>query len=193
MLRDLVLRTRSVRRFDQSVSIPLATLRELVDIARHTASAGNMQPLRYILSAEEEMNTAIFRHLRWAAYLRNYGGPAEGERPTAYIVVLHDLELTHSIDCDHGIAAQTMLLAATERGLGGCIIGSINKEALASELHLSPRFEIMMVVAFGKPAQSIVLEECREDGNIKYWRDPSGVHHVPKRGLQELILSQYGA
>jgi nitroreductase len=191
MLRDLVARTRSYRRFDESHTISIEVLRELIDLARLTPSASNMQPLRFVLSCNRETNARIFSHLRWAAYLRDWHGPAEGERPSAYIVVTHDLDLTHSIDCDHGIAAQTILLGATELGLGGCIVGSINKEEIAEDLQIPVRYEIMLVIALGKPIEHVQVETVSSSGNIRYWRDSEGVHHVPKRGMDELILRQF--
>lgn len=122
MIAELVRNNRSYRRFYQEVSIELQTLKELVDLSRYCASAANLQPLKYILSCEREKNALIFRHLAWAAYLKDWPGPAEGERPAAYIIVLGDTTLARSFGCDHGIVCQTMLLAATERGLGGCIM-----------------------------------------------------------------------
>jgi nitroreductase len=192
MFKDLVARTRSCRRFDESQPLPLPVLRELIDLARLTPSAGNMQPLRFVLSSNRETNARIFSHLRWAAYLRNWNGPAEGERPAAYIVITHDLELTHSIDCDHGIAAQTILLGATEMGLAGCIIGSISKEEIAEVLQIPSQYEIMLVIALGKPREHVQVEPVGSNGNIRYWRDEEGTHHVPKRGLDDLILRQFG-
>ena len=122
MLRDLIVRNRSYRRFQQEVAIELQTLRELVDLARLSASAGNMQPLRYVLSCDSKKNATIFSNLAWARYIEDWPGPAEGERPSAYIIVLEDRQLDHPLHCDHGIAAQSILLGATERGLGLSLI-----------------------------------------------------------------------
>jgi nitroreductase len=188
MLLDLVKQTRSYRRFDQRFEISRDTLRELVNLARLGASAANLQPLRYLLSYTPERNAAIFPHLAWAAYLKDWPGPAEGERPSAYIVILGDTGLTRNFWCDHGIAAQNVLLGATERGLGGCIIGAINKGGLREALNIPPRYEILLVIALGKPAEKVVLETVGPDGDVKYWRDSDGVHHVPKRSLDEIIL-----
>ncbi len=188
MLRDLILRNRSHRRFHQEVSIDLATLRDLVDLARLSPSAANMQPLRYILSADPERNALIFPHLRWARYLEDWGGPVEGERPSAYIVILEDTRVAHPMHCDHGIAAQSILLGAAEKGLGGCIIGSINKPKLRQALKIPEHYEILLVLALGKPKDEVRIEPLKPDGDIKYWRDSKGVHHVPKRALDDIIL-----
>jgi nitroreductase len=125
MVKNLIVRDRSYRRFHQEVAIELETLKELVDLARLSPSAGNLQPLKYILSCDLRMNDLIFQHIAWA-------GPCEGERPSAYIIILGDTEISQSFGCDHGIAAQSILLGTTEKGLGGCIIGSIQRQRLAS-------------------------------------------------------------
>ena len=187
-LRDLVLKTRSYRRFDQQVPIQLETLKALVDLARLSASAANRQPLKYILSCDRQANARIFPHTRWAAYLQDWGGPAEGERPTAYVVILGDTEVSANFGCDHGIAAQSIMLGATEKGLGGCMIGSIDRARLREELDIPDRYEILLILALGKPAERVVVEEVGPDGDIKYYRDAEDVHHVPKRALDELIL-----
>jgi nitroreductase len=191
-IRDLVLGTRSYRRFHQEVAIEPETLRELVDLARCSASAANIQPLKYILCCDSGTNAQIFPHTRWAGYLKDWGGPAEGERPSAYVVILGDTDLRKDFGCDHGIAAQSIMLGATERGLGGCMIGSIDRDKLRAVLDIPERYEILLILALGKPAETVVLEDVGPDSDIKYYRDEDDVHHVPKRTLDELILREYG-
>jgi len=188
MIRDLIIKNRSYRRFHQEVAVELETLRELVDLARLSASAANMQPLRYILSCEPKKNALIFSHLGWAAYLKDWGGPRDGERPSAYIIILEDTQTVHPMRCDHGIAAQSILLGATEKGLGGCIIGAIEKKGLRKDLEIPQRYEILLVLALGKPKETVVIETVGPDGDIKYWRDSKGMHHVPKRRLDDIIV-----
>jgi len=188
MIRDLILKNRSYRRFHQEVAIERATLRELVDMARLSASGANRQPLKYILSCDPKRNALIFPQLAWAAYLKDWPGPAEGERPAAYIIILGDTEVSEQFFCDHGIAAQSILLGATERGLGGCIMAGIKQDGLRQALEIAPRYEIMLAVALGKPGEKVVIDELGADGDIKYWRDSNSVHHVPKRSLDDIII-----
>jgi nitroreductase len=188
MIRDLIAKSRSYRRFLQEVPIVEQTLRELVDFARLSPSGANLQPLKYILSCEPGKNALIFPHLAWAGYLKDWPGPVEGERPSAYIIILADTEIRESIGCDHGIAAQSILLGATEKGLGGCIIASIDKQQLRDALNISPRYEILLVLGLGKPKEEVVIETVGPDGSIRYWRDSDGRHHVPKRPLDEIIV-----
>ena len=188
MLRDLIVKNRSYRRFHEEVDINLETLKELVDLARLSASAKNLQPLKYILSCDRQKNSLIFPHLVWARFLTNWPGPSEGERPSAYIVILGDTEISRFWDYDAGIAAQGILLGATEKGLGGCMLANIGREGLRKALDIPRRYEILLVVALGKPKEKVVIETVGAGGDTKYWRDDEGVHHVPKRLLDDVII-----
>jgi len=188
MLKDLVLKNRSCRKFHQDVPIEMETLRELVDLARLSASALNMQPLKYVLSCEPQKNALIFPLLGWAVFLKDWPGPAEGERPSAYIIVLGDKEINQEFYCDHGIAAQSILLGATEKGLGGCMIATVKRQELSQALGIAPQYEILLVIALGKPKETVVIDTVGADGNTRYWRDSQSVHHVPKRALDDIII-----
>lgn len=188
MIRDLILKNRSYRRFYEEVDVKLETLRQLVDLARLSASSKNLQPLKYVLSCDRDRNSLIFPHLTWARFLTNWPGPPEGERPSAYIIILGDTEISRSCDYDAGIAAQSILLGATEKGLGGCMIANVNREGLRKALEIPKRYEILLVVALGKPKEKVVIEMLEPGGDTRYWRDSDGVHHVPKRSLDDVII-----
>ncbi|MDO4574421.1 MAG: nitroreductase family protein [Planctomycetia bacterium] len=189
MLRDWVIRNRSYRRFDAGQPVSEATLRELVDLSRLTGSAGNLQRLKYAIVSGKEKCDAMFPLLRWAAYLTDWAGPEENERPTGYVVILRDHLLGPTVSViDEGIAAQTLLLGAVEKGLGGCMIASCERMEVLHLLGLdSGRYEVSLVVALGVPTERVVLEPMT-GGDCKYWRDPDGTHHVPKRSLDEVLL-----
>jgi len=156
-IKELVLKNRSYRRFYQQETVDRGTLMELVDLARLSASGANMQPLKFILCHEAVLNARVFAHLRWAAYLQDWEGPPEGERPSAYIIITGDREIA-------------------------------GKAGLRQELSLPERYEILLVLALGKPKETVIVEPLGPEGDIKYWRDSEGRHHVPKRSLEELIL-----
>ncbi len=166
----------------------METLRELVDLARLSASGKNLQPLKYMLSCDPQKNARIFPHLGWAALLKDWPGPQEGERPSAYVIILGDTRIKPSAGLDHGIAAQSIMLGATERGLGGCMIRSINREELRKALEIPPCYSILLVLALGKPKEKVVIDPVGSDGDVRYWRDKDSVHHVPKRSLDEIII-----
>ena len=189
MIEELIRGNRSYRRFNQDFPVSMETLKGLVNLARLSASAANLQPLKYLLSCEAEKNAAIFSCLAWAGYLKDWPGPAAGERPAAYIAILGDTRISKNFGCDHGIAAQSILLGARGQGLGGCMLGSIQRDRLRQLLKIPEALDILLVIALGRPQETVVVEEVGPDGNIKYWRDEAGVHHVPKRRLEEIIVS----
>ncbi len=185
---ELITKTRTYRRFHQDTEISRNTLEELVSLARLGGSARNLQPLKYMLVNDRELSAKIFPHLLWAGYLQDWPGPAEGERPSAYIICLLDTRISQEADCDLGIATQNILLGATARGLGGCRIASVSQK-LHAELDIPEHLKILMVLALGKPKEPVCIEEAvSPNGDIKYWRDAEQVHHVPKRPLDEIII-----
>ncbi|NOZ08471.1 MAG: nitroreductase family protein [FCB group bacterium] len=188
MLKDLVQKTRSCRRFKPGI-IEKQILMDLVDLARLTGCAKNMQTIRYLLAGDAGLNRQIYDTLAWAGFLKDWPGPVPAERPGAYIIMTHDTQLPNRwIDYDLGIAAQTILLGATELGLGGCIVAAIRKEKLRRVLRLNDRYEIKLVLALGIPKEKIVIDTVGADGDTRYWREPDMTHHVPKRSLETIIL-----
>lgn len=191
MLKDLVLKNRSYRRFDQGLPVNLQTLKELVELARICPSGANIQPIKYVLSSDRETNGKIFSRLAWAGYLKDWKGPMGSERPAAYVILLGDPALKKNFDFDGGIQAQTMLLGAAELGLGGCMVGSVDRNGLRQDLQIPEKYEIVLVIAVGKPGEKVILEDKKPEGDIKYYRDTNDVHHVPKRTLEELIVKTF--
>lgn len=185
MLKDLVLKNRSYRRFYEDTAIDRETLLELIDMARNTPSAANNQPIRYKIVNDPEGCAQLFPLIGWAGYLKEWPGPGEGERPSAYIVMASPVEANATID--EGIAGQTILLGAVEKGLGGCFLGNIRKEQIAGIISLPEGLKIDYVIALGKPKETVVLEDIKGN-DVKYYRDENAVHHVPKRTLEQVIL-----
>lgn len=188
MIEELIARNRSCRRFYEHHAVTKETLRSLVNLARLSASAANRQPLRFILSCEKHRNDRIFPCLAWAAYLTDWPGPPPEERPAAYIIITGDTTITDNFWCDHGIVSQSMLLGAREMGLAGCMIGAFNEKNLRAELVIPDHLKILLVLALGKPRETVVIDAVGPDNDIRYWRDDTGVHHVPKRHLDDLIV-----
>ena len=186
-IKDLLLKNRSYRRFQQT-PIEAATLIELIELTRLCPSAANRQPLKYLPACTPQDNAKVFANLRWAGALPHWPGPAESERPTGYIIILGDTEVTDRFNVDPGIVAQSMLLGAVERGLGGCMVGSITRDALRKAFSIPERFAVLLVIALGRPSETVVLEDAKGPEDLDYWRDAEEVHHVPKRTLSELLV-----
>jgi len=161
---------------------------DFVDLARLSSSAKNMQALKYFISNTEKTNSAIFETLAWAGYIKDWKGPEDGERPAAYIVIFLDTKITTNNYCDHGIAAQSILLGAVEKGFGACIIAAFNKNKISKICNVNEHLKPLLVLALGKPKEIVEVYEINENEDIKYWRDKQKIHHVPKRKLKDIIL-----
>ncbi|MDI6796123.1 MAG: nitroreductase family protein [Desulfatibacillaceae bacterium] len=184
----LVIASRTCRRFEQDYLIAPTDLEQLVELARLCPSAGNLQPLKFVVCSEPDKCERIFPHLGWAAYLTNWAGPEQGERPSAYIIILCDTSIASHPGCDHGIAAQTILLGARAKGLAGVMIGAVNIQGLSLLLALEENMHIVLAIALGKPKEKVVLEQLGPSGDIRYWRDEKDIHHVPKRPLNDILI-----
>jgi nitroreductase len=186
-LKELIVKTRTYRRFDESHKIDNKSLESFIELARLSPSGANKQPLKFLYYNSGETCGKIFPYLAWAGYLTDWPGPEKGERPTSYIIILGDKSISEIFGVDHGIAAHSILLGASDAGLGGCIIGSIKRDELADELSIPDNFEILLVLAIGKPVENVIIEDIKNN-DVKYWRDNNKNHHVPKRSLDELIV-----
>lgn len=191
MLKDLVIANRSYRGYDESYKMTREALAELVDYARLAPSSINAQPFRYYLAWEEEKVDKIQSLTKWAGLLPRMELPHKGMCPTGFIVICQDITISESLarfQKDVGIVAQTMLLAAVEHGLGGCMIGNFSPDSVKEALHLSENLTPVLVVAIGKPKEKVVLTEVKECGDMKYYRDENDAHYVPKRRLEDIII-----
>lgn len=186
---------RTCRRFDQSREMGKAALRRLADCARLTPSAGNAQVLRYFAISDPAVRAKLFATLKWAAALPDWPGPAEGERPTGYLVILGPRDpdgiTPHTAYIDLGIAAQTIQLAAWQEGIGACMFLSFNPSRISEILPVPDGLGILLVMALGYAREERRLASLPEDGSTKYYRDAQAVHYVPKRALKDVLLGEY--
>lgn len=196
-MANLVASCRSFRRFDEVRRVPKEFLLELVDMARLCANGANRQLLRFRVVSDPAACDAVFAELAWAGYFKDWAGPAAGERPTGYVVIAAERGAAGKsaapiVEVDCGIAAQTMMLAARSAtpSYAGCMLRAFTPR-LIDVLGLdAERYELKLVCAFGLPAEEVRLEplSASPDGSIKYWRDDAGVHHVPKRSLEDVLI-----
>jgi nitroreductase len=189
MLKDLVLKNRSYRAFDESRPITKADMSALVDLAGHVASGMNKQPLRDRIVSDIAEREKMLANTRYAGAL-SIKLPPEGQKPTGFIVIFNDTE-TNSPDSlsfkDCGIAAQTILLGAAEMGFGGCMLASFNAARLCEDLSIPARYVPLLAIALGTPAEAVELEDADEIA-APYYRGADNVHHVPKRKLEDILL-----
>ncbi len=192
MLQELILKNRSYRGFDSSVVVTREQLLDMVDCARLSPFSQNFQSFRYFLSCDADTNAIIQPLTGWARALPDRVLPKPGEEPTAFLVMCYDNTIGPGAQRflkDVGIAAQSILLRATEMGLGGIMIGNFSAQKVAEALKLPENLEVQLIIAIGKPMETVVLCDVGEDGNVNYYRDENDVHYVPKRKLADLVIN----
>lgn len=191
MLKDLVVANRSYRGYDESYKFTEKQLTDYVDLTRYTASSVNAQPLKYHIAYEKEEVSLIQSMTKWARGLPELKLPHDNMHPTGFIVICQDTDIAPNTDRfqkDIGIVAQTILLAATEESLGGCMIGNFVPEEVKEKLNFADNLQPMLIVALGKPAEKIVITEIENGESTKYYRDENDVHYVPKRKLSDIMV-----
>lgn len=183
---ETIYKRRTVRKFKQDV-ISLEKLKKLVDAARVAPQGGNIQALKYVVINDEKLLEPIFKTTAWAGYIRPAGDPKEGEKPTAYILILGDTEIKkEGFDIDAGAAVENLLLTAVEEGLGAAWLGAINRNKIKEILNIPDRYVLHTLVALGYPNEIPVIEDTEK--NIKYYKDENGVLHIPKRRLEDILF-----
>lgn len=190
MIESLVMNNRSYRAFDESKPIDRETMTDLVDLARRVGSGMNKQPLRYRILSDKQEIEAMVANARFGTALKDIKLPPENGKPTGFILIFTDKETGSPASLalkDVGIAAQTILLAATEKGFGGCMLGSFNPAQLLADFGIDARYEPQLAIALGKPAERVLLTDAH-DGSLTYYRDAAGNHCVPKRKLEEILI-----
>lgn len=189
MMKDLVRKCRSYRRFYEDVRIPYDDLADMADTARMAGSAANAQPLKYKIVHDPDQCARIFPAIGWAGALKDWDGPEPGERPSAYIAVVCDHSVGTNKQWDEGIASQTIMLSAVEKGYGGCILASLRRPQILEILGLNPeKYSLSLLLALGKPKEEVVLVPVGGDGSTAYYRDDNQIHYVPKRRLEDILL-----
>ena len=190
MLKDLILASRSYRSFDESVKISRDDLLNWIDHARLSPSSINLQMLKYRIVLKSDECAMMLKNTRWAAKIKDQVIPPTGHAPVAYIVICADKQVSPAADTflkDVGIAAQSIMLAATEAGFGGCMIGSFDPTATRVDLGLGEHLVPLLVLGLGKPDETVTLVDAAKDGSVTYYRE-GGKHYVQKRTLKDLVL-----
>ncbi|MCJ7665467.1 MAG: nitroreductase family protein [Actinobacteria bacterium] len=177
---------RTIRKFKQEEINP-QILKKLVNSGRLAPSAANLQPLEYFVVDDRALKERIFPDLSWAGYIKPAGDPGEGERPAAYIIILADLKINPSPERDIGASAENINLAAEEEGIGCCWIGAFKKMEINKIISIPENLSAELIIALGYPLEKPVSEDIGKGSSIKYYKDGSGVLHVPKRRLEDIL------
>jgi len=196
MLYNLIKQNRTYRKFYEYVKISTKDLCSFIELARLSSSPRNRQSLKFLYSNTEDKNEKIFETLSWAGALPNWKAPEKGERPSAYILILRDNSILPKVEKSYhevasGIVAQSIMLGATEKGFGGCMIAAIKRKQLKESLKLPEDLDVLLVLAIGKPKEKVIITEMPKNDNYNYWRDKNQNHYVPKRSLEEIVINKF--
>ena len=188
-ITELIEKRRTIRKFSQK-SVDGKLLEKYIELASIAPSGANLQPLKYIAVSSSEYAEKLFPLVKWAGYLAPDYNPKEGERPTAYIIVLGDSNIRENgYDMDVGAAVEHIILAALEDGIGSCWMGSVDRPEVAKLFEVPEELKISCVIAMGYPAEEPRKTEVK-DGNIKYYLEGNTLC-VPKRDKDEIIFGKY--
>lgn len=191
MLKELVVKNRSFRGYNGQYQVTREQLLEMIECSRIAASSMNLQTLKYYIGAEETQVNEVLGGVKFAGALPQLNLPYEGQMPTAFVLICHDLLINgnpETFKIDVGISAQTMLLKAAEMGLGGCMMSTFNSEKVKQQLELADNLVPMLLISIGKPVEKVVIKDIENDESHKYYRDEDDVHYVPKRKLTDIII-----
>ncbi len=188
-IRELIEKTRSYRRFDNTAPLSRETLLELLDTARLTPSGANLQSIRFLPVTERAEVDFVTEHARWAAYLTDWQGPSKDEAPTAWVLLLSPSEAPCP-EIDLGITAQTILISASALGYGGCMFLSIDRSAIAERFGIDGSMRIDLAVALGVPSETVLVKEIAQGDDLRYYRDGLDRHIVPKLSLADRLYER---
>lgn len=188
-LKTLIQEARTTRRFKKDSTVDIKDLKEILDLARITSSAKNMQPIKYILVTQEEAVHKLAQTATWASHLKNWD-QSEDERPSAFILMLNDQMIDGFPMFDAGASFTAISLAAKAKGLATCPMASIDKE-LCKKLFVIPDcYDVMIGIAIGIGTENIKLIDT-ESFDTNYYREDDDTHVVPKRTLSSIIAGEY--
>lgn len=157
---------RSVRRY-ASTSVQEELITRLIDAATWAPSGGNAQTWRFVVVRDRER----IRDLRMVS-------PGLPGPPPCVVVICQDVEAASGkqarlgterlILFDSAMAAQNLLLAAHDLGLGACVIASFHSEAVRMLLGMPDHVEAILLVSLGWPLEEPEAPPRAKEGLVFY-------------------------
>lgn len=188
-LENLLEWRRSYRKFDESRLISKNDIDEILNSIKFASCANNRQYLRFISVENKNKVLEIFDNTKWAASLKNnMGRPKEGERPVYFIAILSDDDKKLRFNgIDEGLVISNLTLVAAEKGIGSCIIGSVNDKKMREILNYKDNYSCEVVIAFGYPIVKSTIKEIDLEEDQSYYLDEDGNYIVPKYKLNDIV------
>lgn len=188
-LENLLEWRRSYRKFDESRLISKNYIDEILNSIKFASCANNRQYLRFISVENKDKVLEIFDNTKWAASLpNNIGRPKEGERPVYFIAILSDeAKKLRFNGIDEGLVISNLTLTAAEKGIGSCIIGSVNDKKMREILNYEDNYSCEVVIAFGYPKVKSTIKEINLEEDQSYYLDDDGNYLVPKYKINDIV------
>lgn len=188
-LENLLEWRRSYRKFDENKLISKDDIGEILNSIKFASCANNRQYLRFISVENKDKVLEIFDNTKWAASLpNNMGRPKEGERPVYFIAILNDEDKKLRFNgIDEGLVISNLTLVAAEKGIGSCIIGSVNDKKMREILNYEDNYSCEVVIAFGYPKVKSTIKEINLEEDQSYYLDDDGNYLVPKYKINDIV------
>lgn len=188
-LENLLEWRRTYRKFDENKLISKNDIDDILNSIKFASCANNRQYLRFISVENKAKVLEIFENTKWAASLpNNIGRPKEGERPVYFIAILSDEEKKLRFNgIDEGLVISNLTLLAAEKGIGSCIIGSVNDKKMREILNYEDNYSCEVVVAFGYPKVKSSIKKINAGEDQAYYLDEDGNYIVPKYKIKDLV------
>ena len=144
---EAIQKRKSNRSFEPT-TVSKETLEKLLEAARLSPSAGNIQPWHFIAVTDAKKRKALSKGL-FAQFLADT--PAvivlcgdEAASPDWYVV-------------DVALAGENMVLAATAEGLGTCWVGSFDEKDVKALLGIPENLRVVALLAIGYAKEKVSI------------------------------------
>ena len=183
---ELLASRRTYRRFLQK-PVPADVIADMAEAVRLSSCGANRQAIRLVVVQSPEMVAKVQPLVKWAAYLPpEQGTPQPEEQPVLFAAVVQDTSIPGDKDTDAGIALANLTLAAWAKGVGSCIMGSIDRPRLTELLGLTGHQKLHSMVALGYPSHSARVVPMTGETGVNYYLDENRDYCVPKRSKEEI-------
>lgn len=155
---SLISRRQSDRDYDGQKPVDRDTIARIIEAARLAPSACNSQPWHFVVVDRPDLREQV------AEAMNSIGMNRFAKTAPCFVVIVQEspnftariggwIKNKHFPLIDCGIAASYLTLAATEEGLGSCIMGWFDEKRLKRLLQIPSGKRVLLVVALGYSTQ----------------------------------------
>ena len=142
---EAIQRRKSIREFEDT-AVPRETLQKLLEAARLSPSAKNIQPWHFIVVTDAEKRKALSKGL-FAKFLKN--------SPSVIVLCGDEIASPDWYIVDVALAGENMVITATDEGLGTCWVGSFDEKEVKSLLYIPDKLRVVALLAVGYAKEKV--------------------------------------